>query len=159
MATEKIDLQQQIQFAKEEAVEIVESGEELGPIMTIFTPHGIDVVSIPLTNDMIKDVFKQVIGSLLQTLDAYAYIFVQEMWSARISKDSPLTPRLLSGEISVSDLPLDDKEEMLAIMAAENGESFQFWSAKIQYTRDDRRYLGEWSEIGSGEGRLVLKEW
>lgn len=152
-----IALEETIEFTKKQAKAIVESGEEHRPIMLVFTPEGITPV---LLKDVDKDIFKPVISEFLQQLRAYAYIFINEAWATKLSEDSPTVQRLLKGEISVSELPLDDRDEMLIITAAENGKSYRGWSAKIRYTREGKRYLGEWEEIrGISTGRLILKEW
>lgn len=153
-----IDLDQAIQSAKEQSKAIVESGEEHQPIMLALTPQGINPM---LLRGIDKDRFKEVIGGLLRQLHAYAYIFINEAWAADLDKDSPLVQELLSGRKKISELPPDDRIESLMIMAAENGKSYRLWSAKILYTRDGDRYLGEWEEKkGEGPtGRLILREW
>ena len=154
-----IVLEQAIQFTKEQAKKIVESGEEHQPILVALTRD--IAIPIPVSSLMQnKDMFKPVVGELLRQLDAYTYIFINEAWVAKLDKDSPLVPKLFRGEISVSGLPLDDKTEILTIMVAENRKTYHIWFAEIKYTPDNKRYLGEWEEMpGSPEGRLILKEW
>lgn len=150
-------IEEAIEFAKEQSKGIVESGEEHQPIMLALTPGGGCIIQMAQMN---KDRFKQDIAAVLRQLGAYACIFINEAWAAKLSKDSPLVPKLLRGEIKVTDLPPDDKEEILAITVAENGKSYYGWSAKILYTTDDKRLLGKWEELkGDAEGRLILKEW
>ncbi len=144
-------------FAKEQARAIVESGKEHQPIMLALSSGGVNLIHIVGIN---KDNFRQGISDLLRKLNAYAYIFVDEAWGARLVMNSPSTKRILSGEISVSGLPLDDREEILTVMVAENGKSFICWSAKIGYNPEGKRYLGEWEGMeGAISGRLILKEW
>ena len=84
----------------------------------------------------------------------------REEQKTRLQKGSPLIPKLDSGEILVSDLPPDDKCEVVMITAVENGESYRSWCANIQYTSDDKRVLGEWKENPTDVvGRMVLKQW
>lgn len=152
-----IELEEITNLTKKQARAIVESGQEHQPIMLVFSPEGANIIHLV---EIKKDKFKQAISTLLRKLNAYAYIFVNEAWGTKLAKDSPITKRLLNGEISVSELPLDDREEILTIMVAENGKSFNAWSAKIRYTSEDKRYLGEWEEMGDiARGRLVLREW
>lgn len=149
-------LEEATELAKSLSKAIVESGEEHQPIMIIITPSGINTM---LLRGLDKNRFKQDIGGLLRQFHAYAYIFIDEAWSATISNDSPLIHKLFSGEISVSELPLDDRDEILTIVATENRKSYRCWTAKIKYTLD-KRYLGEWEEMeGAPEGQLILKEW
>jgi len=158
MAETKATIEQAIDFAKKQSKEIVESGEEHIPIMIALAPE--DAGIIPLV-DMDKDRFKEDVSVVLRLLDAYAYVFVNEAWVARLPKDSPTVQRVFNGEVKVSELPLDDRIEMLTVAAAENGKSYRMWSAKIRHTPEGKRYLGEWEEMRGIPvmGRLVLKEW
>jgi len=152
-----VDLEEITNLTKGQARAIVESGEEHQPIMLALSSEGVNFIHLVEIN---KDRFKESISGLLRKLNAYAYVFVNEAWGTKLNKDSPIAKRILSGEISVSELPLDDKEEILTIMVAENGKSFYGWSAKIGYTPEGKRYLKEWEKMGSSaSGRLVLKEW
>lgn len=151
------DLEEITNFTKEQARAIVESGEEHQPIMLALSPEGVNLIRLVEIN---KDKFKQGIAELLRRLNAYAYIFVNEAWGVKLAKDSPTAKRILTGEISVSELPLDDREEILTVMVAENGKSFYGWSAKIGYIPNGKRYLKEWEGMGDiVKGRLILKEW
>lgn len=152
-----IAIDEVVKFAKEKSKAIVESGEEHQQILLAITPQGVNPI---LLRGLDKDKFKQNVGGLLRQFHAYAYIFINEAWEAALDKDSPLVPKLMSGEISVSGLPPDDRTEILTIMVAENGKSYCMWFAKIKYTPDDKRYLGEWEEMeGAPEGRVILREW
>lgn len=154
-------LEEVTNYVKKQARNIVESGEEHQPIMLALNSEGVNACSLATINEEIfKANFKQTMSKLLQMLNAYAYIFINEAWGAKLREDSPTAKRILSGETSVSKLPLDDREEILTIMVAENGKSFYCWSAKIRYTPEGKRYLGEWEEmLGIIGGRLILKEW
>ncbi len=144
-------------FAKEQARTIVESGMEHQPVMLALSSGGVNLIHMVEIN---KDNFRQRISGLLRKLDAYAYIYINEAWGTRLVMNSPRAKRVLSGEISISALPLDDREEILTVMVAENRKSFICWSAKIGYSPEGKRYLGEWEGIkGAIGGRLVLKEW
>lgn len=148
-------------IAKKQSRAIVESGEECIPIVFALSPKGISIIGILEIN---KNLFKPAVAELLRQLHAYAYIFVCEAWVTNLIPNSPLFSKLQRGEISVSELPLDDKIKILTITVVENKKSFHCWLAKIRYTPDDKRYLDKWEMIEeksneSAEGRLVLKEW
>lgn len=151
------ELEEVVNLVKGKARGVVESGEECEPAMFVLIPGGIAIVALGRIN---KDKFRQAMSGLLQELNAYAYVFINEAWRAMLTKDSLAARRVLRSEISVSELPLDDREEILMVMVAENNKSFYTWSAKIGYTPESKRYLEEWKKsediIG---GRLVLKEW
>lgn len=153
-----IELEKATDFAKEQSKDVIESGEKHVPIIIALTPEGLCMIHLAR---MDKNRFKQEMAAILRQLDAYAYLFINEAWSTRLPKDSPIASKLSRGEISVSELPLDDKQEILSILVAENGKSLHYWSAKILYTHDDKRFLGEWEEknFSDAKGRLILKEW
>lgn len=157
METKKPTIEQTIQMAKDTSRNIIESGQEHKPILIMLTPT--EVINT-LIGWIEKENFKGVISQLLRYFHAYAYIFINEAWVAKLDKGSPLFQELLSGRKKISELPLDDKIEMLTITMAENGKSCRIWAANIRYTRDDKRYLEEWKEADKvGEGRMILKEW
>lgn len=157
METKEQTLDQVIQMVKDKSRGIIESGEEHTQILIMLTPNG--TINTLLTW-VKKENFKEVVSQLLHHFHAYAYIFINEAWTAKLDKNSSLLQELMSGRKKVSELPLDDKTEILMIIAAENGKSCNMWSAKIRYTPEDRRYLSEWELAdGVGEGRMVLKEW
>lgn len=153
-----MELEKAIQLAKEESRKVIELGEEHEPMLFILTPDGISLARLVMLKG--KDIFREATAAVLRQLHAHAYVFISEAWSVNLAKDSPLLPKLTEGEISVSELPLDDRTEILSIMAVENNKSHQCWFAKIKYTPEGKRYLDEWNMVeGSPEGRLILKEW
>uniref|UniRef100_A0A6M3M4Z2 Uncharacterized protein n=1 Tax=viral metagenome TaxID=1070528 RepID=A0A6M3M4Z2_9ZZZZ len=157
METKEATLNKAIQETKAISRTIIESGQEHQPTLLILTPtEGINT----LIGWVDKENFKEVVSQLLHHFHAYAYIFINEAWTAHVDKNSPLAQEIMSGRKKISELPLDDKDEILMIMAAENGKSYRSWAAKIRYTREDKRYLDEWMEDeGVADGRMVLKEW
>jgi len=151
------ELEEAIQFAKDVSKTIIESGEEHRPILIAVTSAGIGLCPL---SPVKKDLWRQTITALLRQLNAYAYVFISEAWTAELPKDSLTTQKLLRGEIKVSELPPDDRIERLLIIAAENGKSIRSWAAKIRYTRESERYLDEWKEADKvGEGRVIITEW
>lgn len=151
-------LDEAVSLAKQQSRSIVESGEEHIPLLLVLTPSGLGLVR-PVVKD--KNTFKSALTELLVMLSASAYVMIYGAWSTRIDKDSPLLDRILSGELAISELPLDDREEILTITAVDNGKSYRCWAAKISYDHDNR-HLGEWKEMpkdGAASGRMVLKEW
>lgn len=150
-------LDESIEFAKEVAREIIESGEQHQPIMLTLTPQGRNIM---LLSGIDKDEFQHNMATLLRQFNAYAYIYIDEAWVTNLPADCPTVQKLLRGDVTVSELPPDDKDEILMIMAAENGKSICSWMAKIRYTRDDKRYLDEWEKMDKvGEGRMILRKW
>ena len=137
---------------------INEEQEEHLPM--VFIPTETELVIVPLLGDFRPD-FKNLITSALHLLHSDTYVLVNESWIAELSVDSPRTKKITEGEMTVSDLPLDDRQEVLMLMAVENGTCFQLYQAKINYDMSGLRQLGEWVEFPSDGimGRLVVKEW
>lgn len=151
------ELDKVIDFAKEQSRAIVESGDEHVPVMIAISPDSVNIIALV---NIDKDAFVSNVSRLLRELRAHAYVFINEAWGTRLLSNSPTLRRVLNGEITVSQLPPDDKEEILTVTAVENGRSFTCWSANVKYTRDGSRYLGEWDKMGGiPTGRLILKEW
>lgn len=151
-------LDEAVEFAKRTSQKVVESGGEHIPTVLILTPNGFGVAPL---GGVPKDILQPALHSLLRIFNAYAYIFIDEAWVADLPIDCPTVRKLLRGEVLVSELPPDDKTEVLIIVATENKKPPCFWVAKIRYTPEDKRYLDEWEKKGAGEveGRLVLREW
>lgn len=139
----------------------VEDGEELMPVLFVISGKEVNIVGFEL-DERVKAAWQVLFPALLQRLDATAYIMVVEAWrSIRLDKDSPLAKRLTTGEISVSQLPADDKEEVVQMLIVEKSKSAQFWHAKIERTAN-RRFITGWKEISEGMemvGRMIIREW
>lgn len=151
-------LNEVIELAKSQSKDIVESGQEHIPILLAMTPAS--VIPVVLA-DMNKNKFKESMGDLLRCLCAEAYVCVHEArMTLPMEEDSPLQRQVLSGETAVSQLPPDDRAEVLIVAAAENGRSYRMLAARIDYTVEGERRLGEWREMeGDFEGRMILREW
>lgn len=148
-----MELEQIIDFAKGTSRKIVREGEEHIPIIIARTPQGLTPIGLAELN---KDRFKEAIAKLLRLLQADAYVFVCEAWSA---EGRELAKKVLEQGIAVSELPLDDRTEILSIMAVENGKPVKGCFARIRTTPQGRE-LGDWQTIdGVADGRMVLTEW
>jgi len=151
------ELEKVVSFVMDKSRNIIDSGDTHEPIMLIITPESVHTVGL---YNMNKDTFCDAMTDLFRQFHAYAYVFINEAWQAKIKKDSPLILKLNSGKITVQDLPPDDKEEILTITAVENGLSYRCYEANIKYTKSGNRYLDKWKELkGNVTGRMVIKEW
>jgi len=158
MEPKEQEIEQAVQLAKNISKGIVESGQKYGPMLVMITPNSIFNTMIPwLSNDNFKDV----VGNLLLYFHAYAYIFINEAWTIEGGMDSQLMRDVISGKKKLPDIPLDDKCEVLAIVAVENNKSYCMYEARIRYTSDDQRYLDEWEKFEPKvlAGPTVLKKW
>lgn len=148
-----MEIEQIVDFAKGTSRMIIREGEEHIPIIIARTPQGVIPIALAKIN---KDTFKQVLAKLLRQLQADAYVFICEAWSA---EGEALAKKVLEQGVAVSELPLDDRTEIVSIMAVENGKPAKGCFAKIK-TRPQGRELGEWqTKDGVADGRMVLTEW
>lgn len=153
--TSIVELKEYTEHVKQRARQTVESGEQVQTKLFALTPHGIDI--IPITEGM-RPVYKSLVCTLLRQLQADACVTITEVWACKNPTESR-AKRLRSGEIKVSDLPLDDRQEMLVVVAVKNGEFHEHQMATIITMTDDRRILGEWKTSGKLQGRMFIKEW
>ena len=139
-------------LTKSRSREIVSNGDTLTPILLIEEPEGISVVGVVM-NQELKDRAQEVLTNILREADATGYVLVLEAWSTTSMR--PLTER-----IAVSELPLDDRSEIVMILAVEKGREVLCMDAKITDIRG-RRCLSEFRGISGYplEGRCIVKEW
>lgn len=152
-----MNIDQVVDMVKSKSEIIIDSGKQHQPLMLIITKDN-DLIIAQLIGDFAPK-FKVVMAEILRKSKAKAYVFIDESWTATLNKNSPTVKRLLSGEITVPDLPLDDRNEELVIVAIENNKSIRVWSAVIGYRRDNKRFLKDWNEAKVNDGRLVLRSW
>lgn len=147
-----------IDLVKTISRKIIDSGKEHIPIMFMLTPEGICILHLHLDN---KNYFKEIMTTTLQAANACAYVMVNEAWSARVNPNSLLADNLLAGKVQVSELPMDDKEEILLITVAKRKESYYSFKARIRYSCDGKRYLDKWIRLPDCDatGKMVIKEW
>jgi len=141
-----------ISLAKEESRKTVEAGEEVEPTILARTPAGPVPILLAQLN---KDTFRQDLARLLRLLRADAYVFICTGWMA----EGNASKRALKEGRAISELPLDDRAEIIFITAYENGGAQVGYFAKIQTARGERR-LSEWQRLeGTPNGRMVLTRW
>jgi hypothetical protein len=103
-----------LDFIKSAATKIIESGEVHQPMLFALTPSGIAIINIIETP---KELFGAFVAYALHQISAYGYILINEAWQAE-AKDKGEQERLqkfLGSGKQVSDLPLDDRTEILII--------------------------------------------
>ncbi len=144
-------MRQLVEFAKETATGIVESGEEHRLIALIETKAGVVAADL---QELPKEVCMAVLRQLLGELEATSYVLVGEAWMTDSQRPG-------SEGVRVRDLPPDDRCEVLMVSAVRKGEAqprAQF--AVIDCTPEGRR-LRAWQSMDGGTmtGRMVLTEW
>jgi len=145
-------IDEMVSLAKEESRKIVEAGEEHQPIIIARTPAGVVPILVTQLN---KATFRESLAGLLRLLRADAYVFICEAWMT----DGNAGKRALKEGRAISELPLDDRTEIVFVTAYENGGAQVGYFAKIQTARGERR-LSEWQRLeGIPNGRMVLTRW
>ena len=146
-----------VEYAKERSRAIVEAGERHAPMMLVLLPD--DTVAVWPLPEMDRDLFKNAVANVLRTMGACAYVMVQEAWESAVQDEATLA-RLEAGEVQVSDLPADDRRDILMIVAARNGQPCRMLQAEVSETPQGRR-LGDWWEAPAGgiKGRMVIEGW
>lgn len=114
----------------------------------ICSPNQLGICRIP--SGMPKDVTALVIRNILQDRQAVGYVLVMEAWIAEVK----------GKEINMSDIPLDDKSEIIMISSIVKGGPVSCETAKIHHTTAGRK-LGnfEKSPYQGYEGRFIIKDW
>mgnify|MGYP001572820061 CR=1 FL=1 len=139
-------------LAKDRSKQIVTSGDTLVPILLVEEPEGVSVVGVVINHEL-KDKAQEVLIEVLRKADASGYVFICEAWSTH-------SMRPLTEGVAVSELPLDDRTEIVIILAVEKGGEVLTVQAKITDIRG-RRSLGEFKElIGTSlSSRFIVKDW
>jgi len=153
---EKLDVV--IDSVKENAHLIISSFEQ--HLLTVFAidSGGVSIL-YPLLDS--QDDFKHCMTTILRQLNSYAYVMVSEAWIAKFKTESDILKSIMNGEMQIIDLPPDDRQEVLVITAVERRKYYRSWTANIEYSRENERYLDEWKEIVGKPtgGKMMLEDW
>jgi len=139
-----------IDLVKNHARKIVESGQEHDFIVLIEGARGVTITKIVLDEEA-KGNFARFFSALLSKEGATEYISVNEGWATESN-------RPLREGIRVSELPLDDRKEILMITHVYRNSKFYMESAEILDTPQGHK-LGKFEAIDNAEGRMLVKEW
>jgi hypothetical protein len=134
---------------------IEQTGEEHEPILLVETPEGI---ATGVFDDFNIDTFQEQVTKALREQKASGYVFVTEAWQAILESQY----KVLNGEDNVSDLPPDDREEVIMTITVEKGKSPRVSSAVIVPTSEGRTVKKFRSDIeaeGVIEGHMVVTDW
>lgn len=150
MRQELLDIEDTV---KSIATQVIEGGHEHRPLAIVASPDGVSIVSF---GSVPKDAFKNILLDILHKEHAYGYVFVDEAWMTNVAAN-----RIINEGISISELPPDDRDEVICIIAVENKCGCRFSISKILYNRDNTRTLDKFKTIepGISEGRLVVPSW
>jgi len=153
---------QQIQalgeLLRQQAAEIA-SHEEAAPVLFIIPKEGeMEIVGIILT-ELAKATFQENVAALLRAKQAIAYCFVCEGWATRPQSLETIN-RITSGDIAVSELPPDDRFEILIFNEVENGQPARIYQSEIKRGYNNVRIVQPWTQLsGSHSGRMMVNQW
>lgn len=155
-----LEMAQLVEQVKIKARLIVETNEEHMPIVLILSPNNqVNLVGLTGFNERVKEIYKEALPKLLQHFNAIGYIQIFEGWQASVSPESETCKKLESREVKISELPPDDKQEILILTYATKNE-YVVELAKIDNTPQGRK-LREWVVMPGKDltGRMIVKEW
>ena len=129
-------------------VEVLQEQHDL--IAMVDSGDKMSVVAFNLS-DGDKHSFAPALKRLLRELKAIRYVLISEAWATTSSRPN-------TEDIKVSELPLDDREEIIQILAVENKGTRRGKMAVIDNTPHGRK-LREFRPVEVLSGRMVVKEW
>ena len=144
-----------LQFVIRTSTDMAEEGEGVPFTMISLTKKGV-IIATPVSDIPMESMFEIVARPILQHIQAIWCIIVVEMWYVE-GKES--RSRVDSG-VSITDLPLDDRKNMLLIgICKKSGES-RFIAAEIYNTPQGKKVQRweEWKNVAHLDN-LVLKGW
>lgn len=123
------------------------------PILVVAHHGQINAITFTVNDPKL---FRQAIIHLLQKFNADAYVFINEAWSAT----GKAAEEIVRSGKPISDLPLDDRLDMLIIIGAERSGKFRMYNAEILDTPSGKK-LKEFTELNAehADGRLIIRNW
>lgn len=134
---------------------IEQTGEEHDPILLVETPEG---TATGVFDEFNVDTFQEQVTKALREQKASGYVFITEAWQA--THESP--HKVSNGEAKVSDLPPDDREEVIMTITVEKGKSPRVSSAIIISTSEGRtveKFRSDIEAEGVIEDHMVVMDW
>lgn len=154
------ELDDLVNLAKTRSRDVIEMGMEHDTILMALTPKGVHIIKIEFS-EKAKVIFSPALATLLKSINAYAYVLINEAWMTKIDPSSQIYKELSDGKKQVRDLPPDDKCEVVMITEAVKNRYINQYVAEIKYTPNYKRYLDDnWKKSPDEPiGRMVIKEW
>ena len=143
-----------------ELVNMVKYGTELNvaaqtgdllPVVVAYNSHHNELHMVQLASEGSSEL-AHAIRAFLAQKEASSYALVIEGWATTFYEAAE------AHNFEVSEMPADDRYEMVQILAVERDGIKLSYEARIHRT-DDGRELGEWKQLTSYEGRFVITEW
>ena len=153
--------QELVTFIEEKARAIIEGGVEHAPMLFVQGADGWFATVLANLTDEMKAGWQEVIPAILRRFQARGYIFITEAWMAEAKTDTALGRELANGQKQVSELPLDDRREILWLVAVEKGQPPRMMWAGIDNTPAGRRMRKLEPALSGADigGRMVVRDW
>jgi len=148
-----LDLEKHAQEGAKTFIE--QTGEEHEPILLVETPEG---TATGVVDDFTIDTFQDQVTKALREQKASGYVFITEAWQATHES----LHKVSNGEAHVSDLPPDDREEVIMTITVEKGKSPRVSSAVIGRTSEGRtvnKFRSDIEAEGVIEDHMVVMDW
>ena len=143
-----------------ELIEMVKQGTELnvsaqtGDLLPVVVAYNREHNELHMVQIAVEgsEQLARAIRTFLAEKDATSYALVIEGWATTFYEAAE------AYDFEVSQMPADDRWDMIQILAVERDGVKQSYEAKI-IREGEERELGEWKEIHNYEGRFVITEW
>lgn len=111
-------------------------------------------------NSLPKDLWTAFIKLALDETQARQYVFLTESWMAHLQNNDPRSLLINSGKMQVTDLPLDDRSEIILLVQVWRRGKVTVWKNRIRYVGRDMRRLGVWELIPAPyQSRFLITIW
>lgn len=145
-------VQSLIEDLKKGCANFVEERQQVIPMGFVLTEGAIAMIEVNDIFNHDKNLYKPIITALLKMSNAFAYILVDEIFLTA-------SKRPLNEDISISELPPDDRSDHVMLSVVINGEDPYMLLAPIN-NRPEAQTIGEWFEMEArGESRIVIQSW
>ena len=134
--------------------QLITSGDEVVPTLLVVTNSKLFIADI---SNLDKDEWYENVQSLLRNHKAVSYVFMAESYQSKVSEDSPEFHKLLTGEITIHELPPDDRCDVLSVIEIANGNKIlASSSAEISFDINGKRTLLDFDEHSSVHNKMNI---
>lgn len=142
----------------ESSREAISQGNGFNPMMFMQAPDGLNIASFI---GLDTDVFAPIATQILRECKAVSYIFATIAW---VSATPEVAARVANTGVRLTDLPLDERDEVILLVTVEKGASVRMSSAVIwdlPRGKQVKEFKSLDSKLDSGslDGKCVVLDW
>jgi hypothetical protein len=146
-----------IKFAQNTVKRIVEElNQEVLPIVLLARGDTL-IGGAPL--QMEKSLWPEVIKESVELSGATEYIFISEAFAAQLPPDSENVQQIIAGTKHISDLPENERKDIVAILHVLSTGKTDGADATIITMPDGKRKIERWKLAKDLKGRMVIPAW